>query len=273
VPTFVAAWRLLGADRHRAELYRMWRVATAAGFTVPTAMEAMGERRSPEAEALRQWLLNGTRGGKGVGTLARTGGRRLGEFERALLVLGDESGTLEQSLDLLADHHSARNRLMLRAMKRMAYPLFTGICATFIAPFPLLYLGHRAAYVATVAAGLLGWAIAGGTIVLAAAHRFGREPALVRARLARALATAIEAGMSLPRALRLAAEASDDAEVRRYVNALDERALTERPIDETLARCPHMSPDFLAVLGTAQRTGDFRTTMTRLADLYEDGFR
>jgi type II secretory pathway component PulF len=188
-------------------------------------------------------------------------------------VLGDESGTLEQSLRLLADHHSAKHRLMLRVMKRMTYPLFTGICATFIAPFPLLFLGHRAAYAATVVAGLLGWAILGGSVVSSAARRFGREPALVRARVARALATAIEAGLSLPRAVRLAADASADADVRGYVQRLDERALTDRPIAETLAACPHMSPDFLAVLATAERTGDFRTTMTRLADLYEDGFR
>jgi type II secretory pathway component PulF len=109
--------------------------------------------------------------------------------------------------------------------------------------------------------------------VLAAAHRYGRDPALVRARLARALATAIEAGLPLPRALRLAADASADEEVRRFVRALDERALVERPMAETLARCPRMSPDFLAVLATAERTGDFRTTLTRLAALYEDGFR
>jgi type II secretory pathway component PulF len=273
VPTFVAAWRLLGADRHRAELYRMWRAAAAAGFTVPAAMETMGRRDSPEAEQVRRWLLDGTRAGKGVGALAGAGGRRFGDFERALLALGDESGTLEQSLVLLADYHSAKYRMMLRVMKRMAYPLFTGFCATFIAPFPLLYLGHPAAYGVTVGAGLLGWAIGGGSIVLAAAHRFGRDPALVRARLARALATGIEAGLPLPRALRLAADASADADVRRYVQGFDERALAARPIAETLARCPHMSPDFLAVLATAERTGDFRTTMGRLAELYEDGFR
>jgi type II secretory pathway component PulF len=273
VPTFVAAWRLLGADRHRAELYRMWRVAAAVGFTVPAALETMRERRSPEAEAARRWLLDGTRAGKGVGTLARTGGNRFGEFERALLVLGDESGTLEQSLQLLADFHAAKYRMMLRVMKRMAYPLFTGICATVIAPVPLLVVGYRNAYVSTVIAGLLGWALAGGSIVLAAAQRFGRDPALVRARLARALATAIEAGLPLPRAVRLAAAASAHDDVRRYVQAIDERNLADRPIAETLAACPHMSPDFLAVLATAERTGDFRTTMTRLAELYEAGFR
>ena len=122
-------------------------------------------------------------------------------------------------------------------------------------------------------AGLLAWLAAGGALVQAAANHFGRAPALVRARFARALATAIEAGLPLPRATRLAAAASANDDVTRYVRALSERALTERPLAETLARCPHMSPDFLALLATAEQTGDFRSTMARLATLYEDGFR
>ena len=271
--SFVAAWRSLSADRHRSELYRLWRSAAAAGLTTSAAMELMGPRDSAEAETVRQWLLTGSRAGKGVGDLARTGGARFSDFERAILLLGDESGTLEQSLRLLADHHAVRHRAVQRAISRLAYPLFTALCATVIAPLPLLVTGHRGAYLIVVSVGLTGWWLAGGSAVQLAARRFGRAPAHVRARFARALATAIEAGLSLPRALRLAADASDSDDVRRFIRVIGERTLIERSLVETLTACPHLTPEFLAVLGTAERTGDYRTTMTRLAALYEDGFR
>ena len=251
----------------------MWRAGAAAGFTVPKTLETMGPRGAPHVEELRLWLLDGTREGKDVAQLVRLGRTRFDAFESAMLMLGDESGTLENSLRLLADFYARKHRLMLAVRKQMAYPLFTGIFATLIAPFPLLYFGHTLAYLATVTVGLAGWILSGGAIVVAFANRYGRKPALVRARLARALATAIEAGLPLPRAVRLAADASANEDVKAFVRAIDEPTLGSQPIAVTLASCPHMSPDFLAVLQVAERTGDCRTSLARVADSYEDGFR
>ena len=251
----------------------MWRAGASAGFTVPRSLEMMGPRTAPHVEAARQWLLDGSNRGEGVGSLANRGGVRFELFERSLLALGDESGSLDTSLRLLADFYARKHRLMLNVRKQMAYPLFTGICATFIAPFSLLLFGHVGAYIVVVFAGLTGWVLAGGAIVLAAANWYGRKPALVRARLARALTTAIEAGLPLARAIRLAADASSDPAVQEYVRAIDERTLSGRPIAETLANCPHMTPDFLAVLQVAELSGDFSGSIGRLAALYEDGFR
>lgn len=251
----------------------MWRAGASAGFTIPKILETMGPRSAPHVEAARQWLLVGTRRGEGVASLVKRGGPRFDAFERSLLTLGDEAGSLEESLRLLAEFYVSKHRMMLAVRKQMAYPLFTGICATFIAPFPLLFSGHVGAYVGTVLLGLTAWVLAGGAIVLAVANWFGRKPAQVRARLARALTTAIEAGLPLGRAVRLAADASADPAVQGFVAAIDERTLSGRPIAETLAHCPHMSPDFLAVLQVAELTGDFSGSIGRLAALYEDGFR
>jgi type II secretory pathway component PulF len=273
VSSFLGAWRALDAGRHRSEFYRMWRVGLSAGFTVPKTLETMGPREAPHVEAVRKWLLEGTRQGASVTDVVKQGGARFESFEHALLVLGDEAGTLEESLRLLADFYARKHRLMLHVRKQMTYPLFTGIVATFVAPFSLLYFGHVVAYVTIVCVGLAGWTLAGGAIVLAVANMYGRTPAMVRARLARALATAVEAGLPLGRAIRLAADASADTSVQHFVQSIDERTLSTRPIAETLANCPHMSPDFMAVLEVAETTGDFRNSLTRLAGLYEDGFR
>ena len=271
--SFLSAWKLLDDGRDRSEFYRMWLSGASAGFTVPKILALMGPRSAPHVEKARQWILDGTTRGDDVATVIKRGGARFESFERSLLILGDESGTMEQSLRLLAEFYQKKYQLMLVVRKQMAYPLFTGIIATFVAPFSLLYFGHVAAYAGTVALGLAGWVVSGGAIVLWAANRYGRKPPLVRARLARALATAIEAGLPLARSVRLAAGAAADVDVERHIAAIDERTLGSRSLVATFAGCPHMSPDFMAVLEVAEKTGDFSGSIGRLATLYEDGFR
>jgi type II secretory pathway component PulF len=273
VTSLLAAWQQLDDARHRAELYRSWEVAAAAGFTVPRAMEMMGPREVTGIERARRHLLEGTTSGEDVARIVGTHAASFSPFERGMLALGSETGRLQQALAALTKFFARKHRAMLAVRKRLAYPLFTLVGATFIAPVPLAWLGHARAYVAVVAIGCLLWATLGGALVQLAAERYGRAPSLVMARFARALACAIEAGSTLGRAVRLAADASGDAGVSAYVARLDARRLETQPLTASLAGCPCVTRDFLAVLATAERTGDFGTTLVRLADLYEDGFR
>lgn len=267
------AFRALEDGRHRAELYRMWARGHDAGLAHPASLEMMGERESPPAEKARQWLLRGTRRGVGIADAVRPADAPFEDLERALLTFGDESGHLDDALRLLGDFFTAKHRLMLQVKKELTYPLFTGIAACFIAPLPILFLGGPAfAYIVTALAGVAWILLGAGALITAVATRFGRKPALARARMARALATAIEAGLPLPRAIRLAAEASAHPEIRAYVHRATDRGLGTRSIGESLAGCPHLTPEFLGVLDTAERTGDFKP-LARLAELYEDGFR
>ena len=268
----IAAMRALDDGRHRAEMYRMWTAGYSAGFPHPKSFETMGVRQSPLTEDSRQWLLAGTKRGRGVAELTRAGGKRFEEFERALLTLGEESGRLEDALRLLGDFYSKKHKLMNYVKKQMAYPLFTGLAACFIAPFPLLFFGNALAYMITAfsAAGLL--LLKAGAIVAAVAASYGRKPPMARARMARALTTAIEAGLTLPRAVRLAADASANPEIRAFVLRYSEQQLATQSIGASLAGCPHLTPEFVAILSTAEQTGDF-SGLAKLADLYEDGFR
>ncbi|MEO7455859.1 MAG: type II secretion system F family protein [Gemmatimonadaceae bacterium] len=236
--SFLSAWRRLDDARDKSVYYRSRLLAQSGGVSMPLPPRAWDEEI----------------------------------FERTLLVLGEESGTMENSLRLLADFYARKHRMMLAVRKRMTYPLFTGVCATFIAPLSLLFFGHVAAYVVTVTVGLALWLLAGGAIVTWAANRYGRQPAMVRARLARSLATAIEAGLPLGRSIHLAADASADPAVQAHVRAIPERVLASQPIERTLGACPHMTPEFLSVLHVMEQSGD-ASSLARLADLYEDGFR
>ncbi|HEY5490225.1 MAG TPA: type II secretion system F family protein [Gemmatimonadaceae bacterium] len=273
MPSFLAAYRQLDDGRHRAEFYRMWRAAAHAGFTHVRSFEAMGSRGAPHVEEMRAWLLDGARRGQRITYLVKTGGPRFEPMERAVLTLGEETGTLVESLQLLAEFYHAKHRLILWIKKQMAYPMFTALCMVFIAPFPLLYFGQVRAYAGFVITGSVAWVTTGGSLVLAVAQRYGKRPPMVRARFARGLATGVEAGLPLPRAIRLAAEAAADPALSAFVDAMDEHQLVAGSLAETFADAPHMTADLIGALAVADRTGDFSTTLHRLAELYEDGFR
>ena len=57
------------------------------------------------------------------------------------------------------------------------------------------------------------------------------------------------------------------------MNAMDEHQLAAGTLQETFSSAPHMTADMIGALAVADRTGDFTTTLRKLAELYEDGFR
>jgi len=267
-----AAWHALDDGRHRSEFYRMWRAGFSAGLTHPGILTTMGKRESAATEEIRAWLLAGTTRGTDLATLVREGGTRFEEFERSLITLGEESGRLDEVLRVLADFYAGKHRLMLSVKKQMAYPVFSAFAASVIAPLPLLFLVGPWAYALSAGPAVLLIVFASGGVLAGVAMAYGRKPPLVRARLARALATGIEAGLPLPRAVRLAADASADPGIVSFVNRVGERRLATMPIAELLAGCPHMTVELRAVINTAEVTGDF-SPLARLAEMYEAGFR
>lgn len=273
MPSFISAYRALDDGRHRTEFYRMWRTAVHAGFTNEKALKTIGQRGAPHVEEMRDWLLDGARRGQRVTYLVRTGGKRFEPMERAILVLGEETGTFEEALQLLADFYQSKHKLILYIKKQMAYPMFTALCMVFIAPFPLLYFGQTLAYIGFVTTGCIAWVTSGGSFLMMMAQRYGAKPELVRARFARALATGVEAGLPLPRAIRLAAEASADPALESFVKSMDEHQLAAGQLHETFSGAPHMTADMIGAMAVADRTGDFSTTLRKLAELYEDGFK
>jgi type II secretory pathway component PulF len=270
--SILGAWRALDDGKHRAEFYRMWRVGYAAAFTHPKSLETMGPRQSPQTETLRRWILDGTYNGKTLTDLVKAGGKRFEDFESALLTLGEQTGRLDDTLRLLGDFYMKKQELINAVKKKMAYPMFNLVAACFIAPLIFAFTGRIGTYFALAFGSVTLVVAAGGSIVGAVAARYGRKPAMARARMARALAIAIEAGLTLPRALRMAAQASANPEIRNHVWKLSEKQLASQSAVVTLAGCPHLTPDFVNFLQTAEKTGDY-SMLTKLADLYEDGFR
>lgn len=268
-----AALQALDDTRHRAEFYRMWQVALSAGFTHFIALEQMGPRGTGAVEALRQYLLDGTRRGMSIGGQIKFRPSLFEPFEAALLRAGEESGALERSLRLMADYQMARFRMMMAIKKRMAYPLFVSLVAVWLLPLPLVFYGRPSEYLAMVVTGTLGWYLFGGAVVTAAARRYFDQPALQRARLARTLATALAAGLPLGKAIRHGVDAAASPALSRFVEGHPETVLTSQGLADSFAGAPLLTPELLATMRVADTTGDVETSLERLAALYEDGFR
>ena len=270
--SIAAVLRAFDDGRQRAELYRMWRVGIAAGLTHRATLEKAGHFRGLTA-AVHAHLLTGVIGGKDLARLVRERPGYFEPFEAALLVMGDESGKLESVLGDLAAFFERQHRMMLVVKKHLAYPLFVSLVAIWIAPLPLIFRGQSRAYVATVVIGMLGWFFLGGAVLAGRAQAYQRKPPFVRARFARTLALTIGAGLPLPRALTLASGASGDPALVAHVKRIGERQLASQSLEATLTGAPGLTPEFHGAVRVAEATGDVRTTLLQLAELYEDGFR
>lgn len=268
--TLPAALSSLEIPRHRAELYRMWRAGSHAGLAHSRVLEAMGAfGGSPVVEAERRFLLEGTRRGRTLADLVRERPDRFAPFEAALLVLGEETGGLEECLGLLADHFAAEHRMMLRVKRRLTYPLVELLAASVIAPIPLAVAGHVGAYLLTAGGAVALCFAAGGSILAAAARRYARQPRFVRARLARALTIGIRAGLPLTQTVELAVAAADEPAIAAHIAAIPARTVATQPLAKTFAGCPLIPREMTAAMEVAEASGDYEGTLLKLALLYE----
>jgi type II secretory pathway component PulF len=253
----------------KAELYRAWRAGHRMGATHPHALEMIEIHADPAAEAFRGRLLAGTRRGRTVASLVNENTLIAEPFERAVLVAGEESGTLEQSLASLATHFSDEHRFLLKVWSKLTYPLLLSAAFIVIGPVPLLFMGAQRRYVLIVLIGLGVWYGFGGTAIRALAERYATKSGRVTARLARTLAAAVESGLSLDRAVALAADVTGQRDIIAHIRAISAPRLATQPASESFRDCPGIPPQLLAAMRIAETTGDFTGSLRRLADLYD----
>lgn len=157
---------------------------------------------------------------------------------------------------------------MLWVKKKMSYPMMNVLAGIGIAPFPVLFFGDAVRYFTTVGIELVLAMAFGGALLRIVARRYRNRPKVVRARLCRALAIAVEAGLPMD----LGVQAADDASLTEHLARLPAAARANQTLADTLAGWSRLTPDMQQVLGVADQTGDYTNTLKRLADLYDDGF-
>lgn len=256
----------------RAELYRLWHTGQHMGATHPHILEMMGViQRAPTVEALRLKLLAGTQQRRTIASILTANPRLTAPFERAILCFGEEAGTLEQSLASLTGHYKAEHRLLLKVWSKLTYPLIVSLAFIVIAPLPLVFIGRTGAYWVSVISGLAVWYGFGGSVVAGLAAHYAQQRNFVLARLARAIATGVEAGLPLDRVVTLAVQSTSHPDISAHVRKIPVQQLATQSLSETFAGCAVIPIEMSSALRVAEVSGDFSGALRKLADLYDPG--
>ncbi|MFI5312022.1 MAG: type II secretion system F family protein [Gemmatimonadales bacterium] len=271
--TVLGALRRLDESRFRAELFRAWATGLAAGFTHAVSLDQAGRSDSGGTEELRRYLLVGTQQGRAVGALVKARPKLFEPFEAAILAAGDEAGTLDQSLRLLADHHAREYKRMLKVRMLMGYPVFFLVVASFFVAHPFLVRGGWKVYLGAIAATLVLGMLLGGVVLSVFASLASSGAAYTLPRFVRALVTGIEAGLPLGRTVRLAVDCSGDSVIRAHVAKRSERDLATTPLVKLFEGCRSIPPGLISQMSVADATGDYANTLRRYAESLEEGLR
>lgn len=272
--TLLAAHRSVVDSERRAAFYRSWQAAFGMGATHPNALKNLGLKfGSGDTERLRVYLGDAVEKRSTLtDALKRAPAGMLAPFESALLKLGEETGSLDRSLRMLADWYTGQHRLLVKLWGKSAYPLFLTLFAAVALPLPLVFMNQSTRYFMLAGVGVFLWWTFGGTVVYFPAKFAAGRGKWVRARLARSLTTAMEAGAPLDRALELALGAAASPELDACVKKTPIAKRRAQPLSATLAGCPGLPAEFIAAIQVAEQTGNWSDSLGKLGELYEDGF-
>src|ERR1019366_8746264 len=268
--TVLGALRSLDDSRHRAELYRAWNTGLAAGLASSAVLDQMGQIAFPSVEEARRYLVVGTGQGKSIAALVKARPTLFAPFEGAVLTAGNEGGTLNQSLRLLTDHFAGEFRRRLKVRDALLYPVFIGLVASFGLPFLLLPKSPVKTYATAIVILLAAFLLLGGVFISMLAAILLNTNSLTRARFARILASTLEAGLPLGRAVRLSVDASGNRVLRELIAKRTERELATTPLAKLFDGCAEVPAGLMGQMMVADATGDYRGTLTLYARELEE---
>lgn len=260
--TVLGALRDLDESRHRAELYRAWGIGLAAGLAPNVVLDQMGRNAFPSVDEARRYLVVGAAQGKSVTALVKARPKLFAPFEGAVLVAGDESGTLAQSLRLLTDYFSSDFKRCLAVRNALGYPIFVGLVASFGLPFVLLPKSPVKTYAVAIVLLLAAFLLLGGVFMSVLAAMSLNTNALTRARFARVLAMTLEAGIPPGRAVRLSVDASGNRGLSEQIKKRSERELNTTPLAKLFEGCEQVPAALLGQMMVADATADYRGTLS-----------
>ncbi len=274
-----------------SEFYHQLGTMLSAGVGLTTALEH--QLRAPPARSFRkpiQSLLDDlARGATFTESLCRLKGW-LPAFDLALIAAGEQSGRLDVCSKLLSAYYRERSQMARRMMSDLAYPLFLLHAAVFIFPFAQFFLsGNLLVYLVQTVGMLLPLYVGVFLLILACQGRHGEKwrsvveqvlapvpilgaarRGLALARLAAALESLINAGVSIIDGWGLAAAASGSPALNRVVQAWKPRLAAGETPGELVAQCPLFPNLFASLYQTGEISGSLDDALKRLHTLFQE---
>ncbi len=271
--TLFGALRRLDESRFRAELYRAWGAGKSAGFDHVPTLEQLGALPSVSTEEVRRYLIVGGQQKKSVAALVKARPNLFEPLEAAVLVTGDEAGQLDAALRLLADLYAREYKRMVKIRLLMGYPIFAGIIAAFMLATPFIRRGGWGGYALAFAVFLAAFALVGGILISIMASMISVTATYAVPRFLRALVSGVEIGIPQGKAVRLAVDASRNAELKAQIAKRSERELNTVPLGTLFDGCRIIPSALLAQMRVTDATGDYQNTLRRYVDGLEPAER
>lgn len=293
-----------GQFTDRAEFYHQLQQLTSAGIGIVDAMNHI--QRNPPARSYRepsQKVVEQLAEGCTFSEALSRVGKWLPEFDTTLIAAGEQSGRIDQSFRLLAEHYTERANLAKQMISDLAYPVFLFHFA--VAIFALIayvneHFGSQSHQLIFLGVTVHYWALIlfGGTIpvylvaafliyagqsrhgeawrswveqflrpvpVLGTARRF-----LALARLSAALEALLSAGVTIVEAWELSAAASGSPAMRRTVHSWRPLLLAGKTPAEIVNSSGKFPDLFCSQYHAGEVSGKLDETLDRLHHYYRD---
>ena len=277
-----------GQLKNQGEFYHSLASMTAAGVTIVQAADMLS-RNAPSRRlaALATQIKEGIIRGSTFTEAMRATGRRLPEFDVALIEAGEASGRLDQCFRLLASFYEERGRLASKVLSELMYPVFLFHFALLIFPTSLLadfvWKGNTTAYVTQKLAIIIPtygailfllWSMQSerSRIWRGNVERIldwipmvrGTRRNIALARLCAALEALINAGVLIVEAWDLAGRASGSFRIQRAVEESKPRLQQGETPSEAISRQPVYPELFVSSYKTGEISGQLDEALRRL---------
>lgn len=279
----------------RAELYHQLGMMITAGLSVHKALEHL--HNNPPSFAIRRqvgkWVEELNKGNNVVDSL-RNIGRWIPDFDLALLDAGERSGRLDACFKLLSVYYHERAEMARQMISDMMYPAFVFNFAIVLFPLVKLFqTGSFIGFFTSIAMIAVPIYTALFLVIYACQGRHGQlwrskmenllalvpilgtaRKELALARLATALESLLNAGVSIVTAWELAAAASGSPRLMRTVQTWKEPLENGSTFSELITQSGQFPELFANLYHTGEISGTLDTTLARLHTLYQtEGFR
>lgn len=274
-------------DTARAALYKQLATLENAGIPLPEGLQRVAG--SGGGQAIFGPILERVRAGETVGEAFQESGT-VSALEAAVVTAGAEGGTLPRSFNQLSEIFQERADTKRGIAAKVAYPIFLIHAAIVLTALPTLVQDAGLPgflYDTLVPLGTL-YAITFGGLFLyksaKAASPIATDGFVLRIPLIggiarknaaaislRALAILYGNGVSILRALDLAAQTSPNAVVARVFTEARTLVADGEPLDAAFASSGDVLPGIaLDMIATGNRTGQLDETLSKACDILDD---
>jgi type II secretory pathway component PulF len=276
-----------------AIMFREMATMIGAGMSMVRCLDVLEQNTSkPQLRAAIRSMQAGVERGEPLSAHLRHHDAIFPEISVATVEAAERSGRLDEMFRMLATYMEYEHEIRQTVRRETFYPK---IIAAFIVIVLLVLIGLSvwqsggSWFLAVVAIlGLIGLGVSGTWLGLRmlSTSTYARQTwdavksslpiigktvrRLAMSRFARALATMYEAGLSLPEGVRLSARACGNHYIAVSLDACVEHMRRGMKLSEALAATRVVPNTVLQMVVTGEESGQLGTTLSKVADYYED---